>query len=542
MSEFNQGLTTRQERGSANHNTRSEGNPMQATTPLSSRRRNEVLIWMCAAVGVVVSATISLNVALPSFARDTHATQTQLTWVVGIYALVFAALLMPAGALADRLGRREVLVGGMALFSLSGLACALVDDPNTIIALRVVSAIGAAGVMPATLSILTAIFPPDERGKAVGAWAGVAGGAGIIALLAAGGLLEAFTWRSVFVFNAGLGAVVLLAAAVRVPTSRDPDATPLDGPGSLLSVVGLAAIVYGVIEGPDQGWTSAPVLLALIAGCVLLVAFVMWELRATHPMLDPRLFRRPAFGAGSLAIAMQFFAVFAFQFVSLQYLQQVRGYSAIGAGAALLPIGFALMLLAPQAPKLATRFGMRAVVGAGSVLVAAGLLILAQLQVDSGYGLYLAGIVVMGFGMALSAAPATQAILDALPPSQQGVASAVNDTTRELGGALGIALLGSLLNQGYRSVIDDRLSGADQLRQAARPSIAAATQTASGIGGRGGQVLTAAQDAFVHGLHIAFYGGAGTVLLGTACFLILAPRRQAEARARQTAELDAAPV
>ncbi|HEX8102630.1 MAG TPA: DHA2 family efflux MFS transporter permease subunit [Solirubrobacteraceae bacterium] len=511
------------------------------TDILSSRRRTEVLALMCAALAVVTAAFISLNVALPSFARDTGATQTQLTWIVGAYGLVFAALLLPAGALADRIGRREVLVGGLGVFTLASLAIAFVSEPGAVIALRVVSAVGAAAVMPSTLSILISIFPAAERGRAVGAWAATAGGAGILALLASGGLLEVFSWQSIFVLNAALGAPLLVAIARRVPTSRDPNPGPVDPVGVLLSVLGLGAIVFGVVEGPERGWDSPLVLGVLVGGFVALVGFVLWELRTAHPLLDPRLFRSPSFAAGSFAITMQFFAIFAFQFVSLQYLQQVLGYSALRAGLALLPIGVILGVVAPRAPQLAARFGMRAVVATGSGLLAAGLLILAQSQVDSGYGLYLAGILVLGAGMALSAAPATEAILGGLPPSQQGLASAVNDTTRELGGALGIAILGSLLNLGYRGTIDDRLAD-EQVRAAARPSLQAATQTAQGLGDRGGQVLDVAQGAFVHGLHIAFYSGAAAVVLGTACFLLLAPRHQPQPSSLSAVELDAAPV
>ncbi len=324
--------------------------------------------------------------------------------------------------------------------------------------------------------------------------------------------------------NAVLGAPLLVAIALRVPTSRDPNPGPVDPLGVLLSVLGLGALVFGVIEGPERGWDSPLVLSTLVAGCVLLVGFVLWELRTKHPLLDPRLFRSPAFAAGSFAITLQFFAIFAFQFVSLQYLQQVSGYSALRAGLALLPIGIILGVLAPRAPQAAARFGLRAVVAVGSGLLAAGLLILAQLQVDSSYWHFLIGILVLGAGMALGAAPATEAILNGLPSSQQGLASAVNDTTRELGGALGIAVLGSLLNLGYRGAIDDRLAD-DGLREAARPSLQVAAQTAEGLGADGGGVLDAAQAAFVDGLQIAFYSGAGAVLIGTLVFLRLAPRR-----------------
>lgn len=497
---------------------------MNDAAKLTSARRTEILWLMCTALAVVIAATISLNVALPSFARDTGATQTELTWIVGVYALVFAALLLPAGALADRLGRREVLVAGMAVFAAASAATVFIDDPTAVIFLRALAAIGAAGVMPSTLSILTSSFPASERGRAVGAWAGVAGAAGVLGLLASGGLLEAFSWRSIFVFNTVLALAVLVTVAVRVPTSRDPDATSFDGVGALLSVLGLTAIVFGIIEAPDRGWVSFAVLGSVIVGILLLIAFIRWELRTAHPLLDPRLFRSSAFASGSFAVTMQFFAIFAFQFVSLQYLQQVAGFSPLGAGAALLPIAVILQLLAPRAPGLAARFGMRAVVAGGCACIAVGLLVLAQLQVGSGFGLFLAGTVILAIGMALSGAPASQAILDALPDSHQGVASAVNDTTRELGGALGIAVLGSLLNQGYRTVVDSRLADADRLREAARPSLQAAAQTADRLGAGGQRVLDAAQNGFVHGLHIAFYGGAGAVVVGTVVFFVLAPR------------------
>jgi EmrB/QacA subfamily drug resistance transporter len=403
-----------------------------------------ILISMCISLGAVVSAVSSLNVALPDLARATGASTTELQWIVDAYALVFAGLLLPAGALGDRLGRRGVLLAGLAVFGGGALVATQLSDPAPLIAVRAVMGIGAAMIMPTTLSIITSTFPPETRDRAVGVWAGVAGGSALVGLLAAGLLLEAFDWSSVF----GLNAVLALAGALmtlRFVPRGATEAAPLDGIGAALSALGLTGIVYGFIEGPNHGWTSGPVVTAFAGGAVLLTAFVVWELRREQPMLDPRLFKLAGFASGSLSVFVQFFALFGVIFVVLQYLQFVLHYTPLQAGAALAPTALIMVALAPRVPKLVERAGVRRVGPAGLVLIALGLLVIATMGVSASYWHLLAGLVLLGVGMALAAPPATAAIVSSLPDDKQGVASAVNDTAREVGGALGIAVLGSVL-------------------------------------------------------------------------------------------------
>ncbi|MBE2319812.1 MFS transporter [Solirubrobacter sp. CPCC 204708] len=408
------------------------------------RSHRLILISMCVSLGAVVSAVSSLNVALPDLARATGASTTELQWIVDAYALVFAGLLLPAGALGDRLGRRRVLVTGLAVFGTGALVATRLSDPTPLIAVRAVMGLGAAMIMPTTLSIITATFPPETRDRAVGVWAGVAGGSALVGLLAAGLALERFAWPSVFGLNAAL-ALLGGAMTVRFVPATATEQAPLDGVGAALSALGLGGIVYGFIEGPNRGWTSAIVVGAFAAGVVLLTAFVTWSLRRRQPMLDPRLFTRRGFASGSLSVFVQFFALFGVIFVLLQYLQFVLRYSPLEAGAALAPTALIMIALAPRVPKLVQRVGARSVGPLGLMLIAGGLLIAATMGTDASYWHLLAALIPLGVGMALAAPPATAAIVGALPEDKQGVASAVNDTAREVGGALGIAVLGSVL-------------------------------------------------------------------------------------------------
>jgi EmrB/QacA subfamily drug resistance transporter len=417
---------------------------------MSSRQRGLVLAAMCVALATVVSAVSSLNVALPDVAGDLHASQTQLQWIVDAYAVVFSGLLLLAGALGDRLGRRPMLLGGLALFAVAAGAGMLVDSPGALIAIRAVMGLAAAAIMPATLSIVTSVFPEGERDRAVSIWAGVAGASALLGLLVSGALLEAFSWASVFGFSAVLGLVALAASARLAPNSRQERAA-LDVVGGVLSALGLSALVFAIIEGPERGWTGALTLAAFASAAVLIAAFVAWELRREEPLLDPRLFRRRGFEAGTLSITVQFFAFFGFIFVILQYVQLVLGYSPLGAGAALTPIALLMMGLSPRVPRLVGRFGAGRVGPAGLLSMAAGFAILSTAGIGTGYPLLLAGLVLLGAGAALATTPATTAIVASLSATKQGVASAMNDLSREVGGALGIAVLGSALVDRYRA-------------------------------------------------------------------------------------------
>jgi EmrB/QacA subfamily drug resistance transporter len=499
-----------------------------------------VLPVLCVALAMVVAGLAGLNNALPALARDTGASQAELQWIVNAYALAFAALLLPAGAVGDRHGRRRVLLGGLAIFGGAALAAVFTDEARTLIALRAAMGVGAAMVMPVTLSIVTAEFPPEQRGKAVGTWVGVAGTSGILGLLASGLLLEWFSWSSVFTLNVVLAAVAIAGTLAVVPPSRSPEAPPLDRPGTALSAAGLAVMVYGIVEAPERGWTDPVTFAAVAAGLVLLGAFVAWELRTRWPMLDPRLFRLAGFGTGSVSIVVRFFAAFGLFFAVMQYLQFISGYSALEAALAMLPAGGVMMPIARNAPALAARLGFRVVGAAGLLLMAVGFALFSRLEVGDGYGHFLAGLLPFAVGMALAGSPATTAIMAAVGREAQGVASAVNNTTRELGGALGIAVLGSLLNAGYRGDVADAAAGLPpQVSVRAQESIAVAQQLGRGLGEPGRALATAAQEAFVHGFSVAMAVAAGVLVLG-AVFVAARPTVRRAAPQRPGAEGGAA--
>ncbi len=453
------------------------------------------------ALATVVSAVASLNVAIPSIARDTHATQTQLSWIIDAYALVFAALLLLGGAVGDRYGRRRALIAGLVIFGGASLAAMTVSGATSLIVMRGVLGIGAALVMPATLSTITSTFPPDQRTRAVGAWAGVAGASAILGLLTSGFLLEAWSWRSVFGLNVVLAVVAIVGAARFVPESAEPDSPRLDLVGAALTVAGLGALVYSVIEAPTQGWDSANTIAGIAAGLLILAGFVLWELSRPNPLIDPRLFRHRAFTAATLSITVQFFAFFGLVFLLLQYLQLVRGNTPLVAALSLVPMALAMMPSARGiAPRLSQHIGSAKVCVLGLALITGALVVLSRLDEDSSYWMLLSGLIPLGVGMGLAMTPATTAITDALPLAKQGVGSAMNDLARELGGALGIAVLGSLLQSTYRSNLDVTALAAPAAEQA-RSSLALAAQL-------GRSVKHQAQVAFSDGMQVALMGAA----------------------------------
>jgi EmrB/QacA subfamily drug resistance transporter len=467
-------------------------------------RTTIVTAVVCIALGAVAAAMASLNVALPGLARSTQATQTQLEWIIDAYSLIFAALLLPAGALGDRYGRRRALIAGLTIFGGASAVAMTASSATELIVLRGLLGLGAALVMPATLSTITSTFPPAERTRAVSVWAAVAGGSALLGLLCTGALLEAFSWRSAFAVNVILAAMAIAGTAAFVPESSHPG-TKLDKTGALLAMTGLVALVFSVIEAPEAGWLSARTLAGLSAGLAVLAVFAGWELRARHPMLDPRLFRDRRLSAGSLSIFIQFFAFFGFTFVMLQYLQGVRGHSPLIAAVSVLPLSATMMPAAKLTPRLTTWFGARNVCVAGLVLVAAGLAVLSRVGTGSSYWLLLAGLIPLGVGMGAAMTPATTAITEALPASQQGVGSALNDLSREVGGALGIAVIGTIATTVYRAnlLVVGVPAG---LAARARGSFAVALHA-------GGPVRASASSAFTHGLHVGLLYAAGAALI-----------------------------
>lgn len=502
------------------------------TAPVRAVNHRAVTAVVCVALAAVVAAMSSLNVALPDIARSTHADETQLTWVVDAYSLFFAGLLLPAGALGDRFGRRRTLLAGLAVFGIGSAVAMAAGGAHELIALRAVIGVGAALVMPSTLSTITGTFDADKRTQAVSIWAGVAGASAVLGVVAAGTLLEFWSWRSVFALNVVLALVAIIGTLRVVPESADPDAPRLDVAGALIAVTGLFVLVYSVIEAPTHGWTDVRTLAGLGLGVVVLLAFVRFELRAAHPMLDPRIFRHRGLAAGSASILIQFFAFFGFVFVVLQYLQLARGDSPLRSALSMLPMAVTMMPTARLVPRLVERYGARLVCSLGLVLVALGLVVISRVDATSPYWLLLVGLLPLGAGMGAAMTPATSAITEALPASQQGVGSAMNDLSRELGGALGIAVAGSVLTSVYRShfTMPHLPAGPtsapahdpgalDRLAEAARESFAVAAHL-------GGPVADAGTSAFVDGLHLALLICSGAALAAAVLVAVLLPRHR----------------
>jgi len=521
----------------------SPSTPKGAVPALTAHRRRSILAVVCLALIMVVSAVSGLNVALPDLAVDTGATQTELTWIVDAYTLAFVGLLLPLGAAGDRFGRKGVLLFGLLTFGLGAGFAMTTSDPSTLIGLRALMGIGAAAVMPATLSVITSSFPPEEKGRAVGVWVGVAGGGAVLGLLASGILLEFFSWSSFFGLNVTLAAAALVGTLAVIPSSRDAEAPRMDPVGSLLALVGIVGTVFSIIEGPERGWSEPLTVTGFLVGALGLAGFVLWELRRTDPMLDPRLFRLRGFSAGSIALTIQFFGSFGFFFVIMQYLQYIQGRSPLMAAVCLLPLPMVLIPLARRAPVVAARLGTHRVVTLGLVLSAAGMLILSRLSIDTPYWYLATGMVVFAAGMGLAGTPATTAIVSSLPESQQGVASAVNDTSRELGSVLGIAILGSALNAAYRDGLSpstDQLP--PQVADAAESSIAFITRGAdqlAAMGPAGDRLVQAAQQSFVDATGTAFLIASGVLLLGAVAVWFRAPRDAAHPAEEPAVEAEA---
>lgn len=425
---------------------------LEGPATLSPWRRRWLLTVASLDVLLVVASMVALNAALPDIAVETSASQTQLTWIVDSYTLALACLLLPAGALGDRYGRRGALLVGLVIFTLASAAPILWSDPGQLIVARAVAGVGAALVMPATLSLLTSAFPRGERSKAVGIWAGAVGSSAIFGFLGAGTLLHFFSWGAIFYGFAGVG-VILIAATFTVGSSRDEHATPIDWIGALLSGTAIAVFVLGVVEAPTRGWTDVVVLVCLAAGLGLAGVFAWTQLRARHPLLDVRLFAAADFGAGAAAITLLFFAMFGFFFVVMQFIQLVMGYSALQTAFALAPLAVPMLIVSTTIHLFLPKIGLRVSMTSGLLLLSVGLLWMATLSVDAVYVDLIGPMLVSSIGLGFVATPATAAIMEAVPDEKQGVASAVNDATREIGAAVGIAAAGSVLAAAYSNAL-----------------------------------------------------------------------------------------
>ncbi len=485
--------------------------------------------WMltvsCLAVALVVAAMAALYSALPLIAVATGATQSQLTWIVDGYTLLLACLVLPAGAVGDRYGRRVVLIAGLAVFSVASALPLLMSGPVWLIAARAAAGAGAALVMPSTLSILTAGLPEAHRGRAVGVWAGVAGSGAVLGILGSGLLLARWSWESVFV-GLTVAGVVLAALACTIAESREREHPPVDWVGAVAVAIAIAAIVFACVEIPARGWLDPLVTPTLALGVAAAVVFVIMELRVAAPLLDVRLFARRGFGAGSLSVTIQFLVTFGVFLLLVQYLQLILGYGPLGSALGLVPMAVPLVAISVIAPWLSSRVGLRAMTVTGLLAIATGLFLVSRLTLAADYPDLLWPLLILSAGLGLCTAPATYAIVADTPVAKHGVAAAVNDAAREIGAAIGIAVSGSVLAAGYTHHIQPALP---QLPEPARgpvaDSLAAALQVADRAGPAAQPLAEFAKTAFVHGSTQAALALAAITAAGALALAILAPGR-----------------
>ena len=514
-----------------------------ADPDVAYRRRWLTLGVLCVSLMVIVLDNTILNVALPTLAKPLRlgglaASASQQQWIVDGYTIVFAGLLLTAGSLGDRFGRYRALAGGLAVFGLGSALSAFVKSPDALIATRALMGVGGAFIMPSTLSILTNVFTdPKERLKAIGVWAGVAG-LSVVGPVTGGALLSHFWWGSVFLVNVPLVVAGLIAGYFLVPDSRDPSRPRLDPVGAGLSMLALGTLLWSVIEAPTKGWGSTGIVTGFAVGGLVLAGFIVWELTCAHPMLQMQFFKNRRFSAASASITLLFLALFGTLFILTQYLQIVLGYSAIKAGALLLPQGAVMMVFAPLSSVWVGRLGSKVVVVAGLLIAAAALSMLTVVGQHTGPLAVVCIMMLMGLGMANVMAPATDSIMGSLPRTKAGVGSAVNDTTRQAGGAVGVAVIGSLLASRYRSSIVHLLGSGSPFLAGARDNVAAAKGFAlanPAAQPARAQILHAAYASFLSGLHLAAAFGAVAMVLTAVMAALALP-----ARASGTGETPAA--
>ncbi len=494
-------------------------------------RKPLILISLLLAAFAINLDTTIVNVALPSLVRELHASNSQLQWVVDAYNLLFAASVLAAGSLSDRFGRKGMLLAGLAVFGLASVAGGLTNGPGELIVARAVMGVGSAMVFPSTLSLLTNVFTErGERARAIGLWGAITGAAIALGPIVGGWLLELFDWRSIFFVMAPIAALAGVLVARYVPTSRDPHAPRADRAGFALSTATVGLLVYTIIEAPDHGWGSARTIGSFALTALLATAFVARERSTDEPMLDLTLFRNLRFTAASVSVAISFFALSGFIFLVTQYFQFVKGYGPLSTGIRLLPVASFVAISSIVGAKLAVRYGTKLVVASGLLSMASFYLWVTSTSATTGYGTIAAQMVVLGTGMGLTSAPATEAIMGVVPKAKAGVGSAINDATRLLGGTLGVAVIGSV----YASLFATRLTSAlpgglpASVVRTAHASVGAALTVAGKVGQAGHPALgvaihNAAHSAFFAGFGTANYLAAGVAAAGAVMALALLP-------------------
>ena len=483
---------------------------------LKYQRRWKTLAVLALSLLIIGLDNTILNVALPTLQQEFHASGSELQWMVDSYLLVFAGLLLPLGALGDRIGRKKTLSAGLVIFGAASVAAALSDSTTAMIASRAVMGIGGALIMPSTLSIVTDVFPEEERGKAIGVWAGMAAiGIGLGPLIG-GALVEYASWQWVFIVNVPVVAVALALGSKLVPDSKDPAPGAIDVPGALLAVGSLSTLVYGLIEAPERGWFAGTVLASFAIAVVLGIGFVIRERSTDSPLLDVGLFRRPGFSLGSLAVSGTFFALFGMIFVLTQYLQNVQGAGPLEAGLMMTPMAAGLVLAASNSDRMVKRFGAPRVVSTGMLGVAGFLLSTLWWGPETSYVAFAIFIVGISVSMGNVMAPATETVMAAVPKAKAGVGSAMNDVNRMVAGALGVAVIGSIVTSAYSSHVESATSGLPAAAAStASESIGGAAAVAEQLPATTGEVLQhAAGVAYTDALGLGMIVAAAVLALG----------------------------
>jgi EmrB/QacA subfamily drug resistance transporter len=497
--------------------------------PAHHDRRWTVLGVLCVAAFVTVLDGTIVNIALPSLAVELGATTRQLQWIVDAYLLVFTGSLLAAGSLGDRYGRRRALITGLLLFGVTSAFAGSVNSPGALIAGRAMMGVGAALIYPATLAILTAVFTdPVERAKAIGIWAAVSGMAVAAGPITGGWLLEHFSWHSVFFVNLPVVAIGVVLTLWTVPESRDTETPRLDRTGFALSIAAITALVFTIIEAPEWGWLDRGTVVGFGLAAALLTAFVRWELRVESPMLPVRIFENLRFSAASGAVTSAFFALFGFIFLVTQYFQFVRGYGPLEAGLRTIPVAVSIALASIVAPMLVERVGTTRVVAGGLVSMSVGFLWVSTASAATPYAEIVGQMIFLGIGLGATTAPATESIMGSLSVDKAGVGSAVNDTTRELGGTLGVAILGSVFNSLYVARLSTGRTVAQlpaEAQAAVNESVGAARVIAAELGNAAPMFLTEVNQAFLDGMAVACYVAAGVTFAGALFVLRFLPAR-----------------
>jgi len=496
----------------------------------AGRRRWWVLVVLCTSLLIVSLDNTILNVALPSIVRDFHASSSELQWIVDSYAVLFAGLMLVFGSIGDHVGRKRVFVAGLVVFATGSAMSAFSGSPHWLIASRAFMGVGGAAIMPSTLSILTNVFTEErDRARAIGMWSGTTGIGIAVGPIAGGWLLAHFWWGSVFLINVPIALAGALGALWLVPESRDPAARRPDPVGGGLSTVGMGLLLWGIIEAPDLSWSSARVVGALALAAVVLGSFVLWERHSTHPMLDLSFFRSRRFSAAIGSMSFVIFALMGALFLLTQYLQFALGYSPLAAGLRVGPVALVILVVAPLSSLLVRAVGTKVIVATGMATIAIGLALLSATTVAGHYGAALPALVLLGIGTGLAFAPSTESVMGSVPRERTGVGSATNGTALQLGGALGVGVLGSLLASRYQGRLDPVLAlrGAPAAaRHLVDGSLGGALAVAQHVGGAQGAALaTLAREAFVSGMDLAMVVGAAVASVGAVLVLVFLPSR-----------------